>query len=251
MICSTRSTRLTPAVSSDCSYPGGKNLAGLYQWIIAKMPTHARYIEPFAGKGGILRRKPPALNSLLIDRDEAVIAWWRRLKWPAATAVRGDGILWLERHQAELDEDDLVYCDPPYLLSTRTKKRIYRYEMSLLEHRRLLRCVLALRCPVMISGYPSALYDEQLAGWPRFEHETITRGRTLRTEVLWCNFDPSATSPASALAYERLGADYRQRERVHRKIKRWVSRLLTIPADERRALILAIYDAVGIRNRQK
>lgn len=240
-----------PAASSDFTYPGGKGLDGLYQWIIAKMPTHAVYVEPFAGKGGILRRKPPALESFLLDRDEAVIAWWHRLAWPAVTVIHGDGIHWLEQHAGELDADTLVYCDPPYLLSTRTKKRIYRHEMSDLEHHRLLRCLKELTCPVMISGYPSNIYESHLEDWRRFEHEAITRGGTLRTEVLWCNFDPSAASPALALSYERLGNDYRERERVARKIKRWVSRLLTIPAEERRALILAMYDAFRIRHRHE
>ncbi len=226
----------------DGGYPGGKGLDGLYQWIIGMMPTHALYVEPFGGHGAILRRKPPALVSVVLDLDEEVIAWWHRLKWPATTASCVDGIRWLEQH-AELDADALVYADPPYLLSTRSKKKIYRFEMTDRDHRRLLEQLAALDCRVMLSGYPSRLYKTTLKGWHFFSRKVITRGRTLRTEGLWCNFDPARASPGLALDYSSLGPTFRERERIGRKIKRWVSRILTIPADERRALVLAVLDS--------
>lgn len=228
---SSAQAAMTPAAPSEFSYPGGKGLDGVFQWIISKMPTHSFYVEPFAGKGAIFRRKPPALVSVLIDRDHEVFDWWHRLSWPAVTTILGDGIHWLRVNGRSLGADALVYCDPPYLPETRSKKRIYRFEMSSLQHRQFLRCTLALKCPCMISGYASTLYDGKLAGWLRFEHEAITRGGVTRTEVLWCNFDHLAESPALAVSYERLGHNFRERERVHRKIKRWVSRLLTLPDD--------------------
>lgn len=227
----------------DGGYPGGKGLDGLYQWIIGKMPTHGVYVEPFGGKGAILRRKPPALVSVVLDLDPDVIAWWHRLKWPAVTAEKADAIRWLGEHGVDLDADTLVYCDPPYMGSTRSKKRIYRFEMSDKDHSALLATVKVLQCRVMLSGYPSKLYESRLKGWVFSTREVITRGRTMRTEGLWCNFDPPRESPALALDYSSLGGDFRARERIARKVKRWVSRLLTIPADERRALVLAVLDA--------
>ena len=229
----------------DGAYPGGKGVDGLYQWIISKMPTHAVYVEPFAGRGAIARRKPPALYLILLDLDSRVIDWWARLRWPGTRAVLADGIRWLRRHGRDLQADTLVYCDPPYPRTTRTKKRIYRFEMTDRAHLRFLEGALNASCPLMVSSYPSAMYDDALGSWHRFTHRAITRGGVERTEVLWTNFDPAAVSPALASAYHALGKNFRERERVARKIKRWTSRLLAAPPIERRALVLAIYDAVG------
>lgn len=72
----------------------------------------------------------------------------------------------------------LIYLDPPYVFSTRSQKRVgndlyhgYRHEMTDADHAALLERVNAARAMVVISGYPSALYDHALAGWER--HETL------------------------------------------------------------------------------
>ena len=64
-----------------------------------------------------------------------------------------------------------------------------------------------------------------------------SRGGTVATEVVWCNFDPSALSSALAVEYSCLGDDYRERERVGRKLKRWANKLRCLPARVRRALL--------------
>jgi DNA adenine methylase len=84
----------------------------------------------------------------------------------------------------------LIYADPPYLGSTRTGGR-YRHEMaSADEHRELAEALLGCKSAVVISGYPSPLYDEMFAGWWRTDipHFTGQGGkRTNRLEVLWAN----------------------------------------------------------------
>lgn len=224
-------------------YPGGKGLAGITQWLVGLMPTHSHYVEPFAGKAALLRNKPPALSSLLIDRDPETIAWLRELAWPGSIVKHGDGILWLELKSPELDADTLVYCDPPYLHSTRKKLAMYKYEMSRRDHEHFLQLVRKLACRVMISGYASPLYDRQLRGWHRDTHAAITRGRTMATEVVWCNFDPTATPPASPVEYSALGDDYRHRERVARKLRRWGDKLRALPDREREALLANLIHA--------
>lgn len=91
--------------------------------------------------------------------------------------------------------DVLLYCDPPYLGSTRASN--YRHEITGgAEHRELLEVLAGVRATVVLSGYPSALYEEHLDGWDRQELAAwtgngIRGGRTKvdgnRTEVLWCN----------------------------------------------------------------
>ncbi len=43
--------------------------------------------------------------------------------------------------------------------------------------------------PVILSGYPSEMYDRELAGWSRIARKSYNRNADQRTEVLWCNFD--------------------------------------------------------------
>jgi len=88
--------------------------------------------------------------------------------------------------------DVLLYCDPPYLGSTRNNDRSYRHELITDdEHRELGAALRACRSTVVLSGYPSALYDEDLfPDWDRHEIHTSTGqgGKNdSRTEVVWCN----------------------------------------------------------------
>ena len=52
---------------------GSKATSGLCQPLIAMMPPHSTYIETHLGGGAIMKRKPPALCSIGIDRDGRVL----------------------------------------------------------------------------------------------------------------------------------------------------------------------------------
>jgi DNA adenine methylase len=227
----------------DYRYPGGKGLAGVYQWIIGEFPAHAYYAEPFAGLGSIFRRKSPALRSYLVDCDPRVVAWWNRRRDAAAIVHCGDGIRWLELAAEWAGHETMIYCDPPYLLSTRTKKRLYSRELSSIDHRRILRACRRCRCHVAISGYPSRMYSQELRDWQCLDREVITRGGVMRTECLWLNYSLQDTSPDMTVEYSALGGNFRERERVNRKIKRWASRIRGLPRHERRALLLSLINA--------
>lgn len=82
----------------------------------------------------------------------------------------------------------LTYADPPYVTSTRGDDRPdYSHEMTDDDHRRLAEVLRAAKGFVVLSGYPSALYDELFAGWQRFEREHRAHDAKKRTEVLWIN----------------------------------------------------------------
>jgi DNA adenine methylase len=87
----------------------------------------------------------------------------------------------------------LFYCDPPYLHDTRVSRDAYALEMTEADHRGLLDVLLAVKGKVMLSGYPSILYDGALSGWTRHafdicNHAAGGAGKRRMTEVLWCNF---------------------------------------------------------------
>ncbi len=83
----------------------------------------------------------------------------------------------------------LIYCDPPYLLSTRYGKQ-YKHEMSEDDHLHLLDAIKKHRGPVIISGYQSSLYDTELCDWHKEITTTTDRRSQVKTEVLWMNFNP-------------------------------------------------------------
>lgn len=84
----------------------------------------------------------------------------------------------------------LVYLDPPYMPETRHGKQ-YRHEMYRQEeHEKLLYTAKQHKGPVLISGYPSELYEKELKGWYRDEIYSYTMSNTKKTETLWMNFDP-------------------------------------------------------------
>lgn len=83
------------------------------------------------------------------------------------------------------------YVDPPYMWDTRSsamhRNRCYVHEMDDAGHERLLTFLKTLTGMVVLSGYPHALYDEQLSGWQRIECAAHADGALDRTEVLWIN----------------------------------------------------------------
>lgn len=104
----------------------------------------------------------------------------------------------LKRHDRP---DTLHYVDPPYLPETRTKKKSqwikhkYRHEMSRTDHAALLRQVKRLKGMVVLSGYPSPLYDKDLRAWTRIERDAYADGSRPRVEVLWINPAAIAAMP--------------------------------------------------------
>lgn len=133
----------------------------------------------------------------------------------------------------------LVYCDPPYLMETRSGKRLYKHEMEAVDHRRLLRVIQDLPCYVMISGYFSQLYADELKGWNATQFQTMTRGGKKATEWVWFNFPrPETTCDVHDLTH--LGRNFREREKLKRQQKRWVERLRRMSPLQRQALLNAI-----------
>ncbi|MEX2620259.1 MAG: DNA adenine methylase [Egibacteraceae bacterium] len=94
--------------------------------------------------------------------------------------------------------DTVVYADPPYLAATRSmlgrKTREYTHEYaSESDHRTLAEVLHATPAAVLLSGYPSPLYDELYAGWQGVERRvhrpsSNAGGRDVRAlEVVWSN----------------------------------------------------------------
>lgn len=224
-------------------YPGGKNGEGAWQRIINQIPPHQVYIEPFLGSGAVLRRIRPARWSIGIDRDPAAIAAFGDAV-PESDRGPGellacDGIDWLQHFGESFDGREFVYADPPYLRSARSRPAaIYRFELDRQGHERLLRILGRLRCPVLLSGYRSPLYDRELRGWRRIDFQGITRGGP-KPESLWANYP----EPAELHDPRWVGGGFRERWNITRQKRRWIARLERMSDQQRQALMEAIAEA--------
>lgn len=83
--------------------------------------------------------------------------------------------------------ETLFYVDPPYVFGTRSDGAAdYAHEMTDADHCGLAEVLHAVRGMVVLSGYPCALYDDELyADWIRIERRALADGAKARTEVLW------------------------------------------------------------------
>lgn len=85
--------------------------------------------------------------------------------------------------------ETLHYIDPPYLASTRDRGSDYKFEMTEADHIELAAFVSTLKGMVIVSGYPSELYNQLYAGWHREDKVALADGARKRIESLW--FSPN------------------------------------------------------------
>lgn len=209
-------------------FPGGKGR--LYQKLISLMPPHRVYIEAFAGGGAILRHKRPAKRNIALERDFSTLIQLRAKCSPGALLICADAFSFLSNYAFRGDE--LVYCDPPYLPSSRRRRRVYRLDLSEERHADLLQLIVNLPCMVMISGYPSALYAERLGDW---EHECfqVRTHSSWTTESIWCNFN----KPDVLHDGRFLGGNFRERHTIRRRLERTRKRLKALSTSEKGELL--------------
>lgn len=88
--------------------------------------------------------------------------------------------------------DALIYCDPPYVHSSRSTPCVYHYEMSDEEHVQLAELLHKCKAAVAVSGYESELYERLYGGWRKvvFEianHAAGGKKKARMRECLWVN----------------------------------------------------------------
>lgn len=212
------------------SYFGSKATSGLCQAIIAMMPPHDTYIETHLGGGAIMQRKAPALRNIGIDLNRRALERFRGEY--AVELIHGCAHRFLA--EREYQGRELVYCDPPYLKTTRSSSRRYRYDYEEPDHVELVGLLKSLPCAVMLSGYPSALYDELLSGWQSVEVQVMNQAG-VRTEKLWFNFTVDRVHWARF-----AGRNHTHRQSIKRKAENWGRRYQGLPPAERLAVLAAM-----------
>ena len=91
-------------------------------------------------------------------------------------------------------EKSLFYLDPPYMRKLRiTPWSAYSVEMDDTQHKELLEFSKQCKAKIVISGYPSDFYDEQLSEWNRLSksswlHSGHKDVKKKAEECVWKNF---------------------------------------------------------------
>ena len=85
--------------------------------------------------------------------------------------------------------DVLMYLDPPYVRSTRKSGRLYKHEMDDAKQIDMLGLISRSKAKIILSGYPSQLYDDHLPGWITDTTTTHTTSSEIVTEKIWMNYD--------------------------------------------------------------
>jgi hypothetical protein len=177
-----------------------------------------------------MKRKPPALRNIGIDLNPKVIAGFK-CSYPVEL-INGCAHGFLADYDYQGSE--LIYSDPPYLMRSRSSGRRYRFDYEDQDHVELLELLKGLPCRVMVSGYPSALYDELLVGWRTVELQVMNQSG-VRTEKLWFNFTLDRVYWASY-----AGRNFTHRQQIKRKAANWARRYEALPRAQRLAVLAAM-----------
>ena len=129
------------------------------------------------------------------------------------------------------------------LLSTRTsiEDKGYKHQLTEAQHVELLDLLNQLNgvgYHIAVSCYENEIYHSQLEGWKFIDFSSQSHGGP-RTERLYMNYP----SPTVLHDFRFLGDNFRQRERIKKKIDRHVARLHQLPIIERNAILTAINES--------
>lgn len=226
------------------NYLGAKNGSGVYQAIINLMPPHDTYIEAFLGTGAVMCRKGPAARSIGLDKNQRCIDGFDSTGLVAAgyvvpELICTDAINFMAEFDYAAAGKTLIYCDPPYVHSTRTSSARYEHELTDREHLDLLQLLKVVRADVIISGYRNDIYQTELddEGWWSMDFQAMTRGG-VRTETVWCNFEPGKVH-----YHKYAGKNHTDRQRIQRKAARWAKNFAVLPQPEQQAILAALLAA--------
>lgn len=218
------------------NYFGGKGASGTFQTIINEIRPHDVFISPFLGHDAIIRNIKPAATTIGIDASSQIINLWKEQNLKMQL-INGCGINFLEKLRPENNLKYTIYCDPPYpLMSRKSQRQEYKHGLSESDHLRLLQIIKKLpnkSFDILISTYKNDLYNEHLKGWRLLKFKSQTRhGPSI--EYLYMNFN---NSESILHDYSYIGSNFRERERIKKKVNRWVKKLKELPLYERNAII--------------
>lgn len=184
-----RLCRLTPyardeyVASADVDEPADDPLERARRWWVMSSQSFGQMAKVGTGWSTSIERGSNNARSI-----------WNRLGLFAPAGGRLGPVTIENRHAFEVIErysaaDGVLYCDPPYVGSTRSSIASGRrpggdYAVEFHtehEHRQLAEVLRASPATVLLSGYPSALYEDLYDGWSRLQRTVLRRSSNGRS----------------------------------------------------------------------
>jgi site-specific DNA-adenine methylase len=181
-----------PTLIPPLKWHGGKHY--LATRIVERMPPHLHYVEPFAGGLAVLLAKDPEGVSEVVNDLHGDLTNFFRVVQEEETFARFRGVLEAVPFSEVEWQDAGTHLAGRPEAETSTARDVYGpLEMSTADHREFLDTIRAAQGKVLVSGYPSELYDTALSAWSRHSFDLPNQaagGKSKRrmTEVVWCNF---------------------------------------------------------------
>lgn len=157
-------------------------LVRMWQGIGAKSSDKTGWRKNVMGVNGNVPRFHTSLPDCVLNVCE-------RLKHSTGNKIvqieNRDAFELMKRHNTP---DTLIYADPPYVRNTRTA-RTYKHEFTDGDHAELIKILKSHVGKVVLSGYDSELYSNELSDWFRYETIARTEAAGNKIEVIWCNYE--------------------------------------------------------------
>lgn len=155
-----------------------------YKFLIKGLMSHGfRLTEKSGWKSDVIGRETSYGVRHWNELPDLISMAFNRLK--NVQIEHQDALKLIDRYS---HKDIFIYIDPPYVLSTRTRKQ-YKHEMTDEQHIQLLEKIIANKSKIMISGYDNEIYNRYLKDWYRYEFKTTVEKGHPRTDVIWINYE--------------------------------------------------------------
>ncbi|MBP0902403.1 DNA adenine methylase [Mariniflexile gromovii] len=208
-------------------YIGNKNVPGVIEFLINRVPKSERYFSFFTGGAGLENSVYTRdVYFTCSEKDKSLHGIHKGFYYNDYRSVIEDNVF---------TSADFIFCDPPYLLKTRkSKKKLYKYDWETPEHIEFLNYIMGLKKPrIMITHPKCELYDQQLKDWSIEEFEYMTRSGIFK-DGLYTNYN---AADIELITYECLGDNFIERQAIKRQRKNIVNKFKNMDCKKRHAII--------------
>jgi DNA adenine methylase len=138
-------------------------------------------------------RKHEGFNNVVANFNRVEHLWGLANRFKQVQIENDPAITVIERYGR--NPNCLIYCDPPYVHSTRTESSNYLYEMSDDDHKKLAESLHSTKAMVVLSGYNCELYRELYKDWQLIQWISQVNGKKVSAvESLWISPSCSANN---------------------------------------------------------
>lgn len=210
------------------NYVGNKNVPGVIEFLVNRIPKSERYFSLFMGGAG--------LENSVYTGD---ITFYCSEKDTSLWDNRGENLVLFENYQELIEHfnftaDDFIFADPPYMFSTRrSRNKYYKHEFYDQDHIEFLNYMRSIKAKVLITHPKNELYTENLTGFSIEEFTYMTRSGMFN-DAIYYNYDYSSIE---LINYNGLGANFTERQAIKRQRINIVNKFKNLSLHKRMALI--------------